>query len=66
MATRAENSQRQAQRMKAALRQKRSLAAKKNGQRMIPDRVLRKLAALNLPNNPWVYNVCLDALLRGT
>jgi len=52
--------------MKAALRQKRSLAAKKNGQRMIPDRVLRKLAALNLPNNPWVYNVCLDALLRGT
>jgi hypothetical protein len=32
---------------------------------VIPQGVLRKLAALNLPPNKWVYSVCLEALLRG-
>jgi len=27
--------------------------------------VLHKLAQLNLPPNPWVYEVCLRELLRG-
>ena len=31
---------------------------------LIPDSVLAKLAALKLPNNEWVYNVCLRELMR--
>jgi hypothetical protein len=46
-------------------RQSRILQAKKSGKPAIPDKVLKKLAALNLPPNPWVYSVCLDALLLG-
>jgi hypothetical protein len=32
---------------------------------VIPRRVLKKLAALQLPPNPWVYEICLRELLRG-
>ena len=60
------NSRQQAKRLKAAMRAKRLLNLKKNGERAIPDKVLKKLASLNLPNNPWVYDVCLRELLRGT
>jgi len=52
--------------MKAALRRGRMLKAKRDGERAIPDKILRQLAALNLPPNPWVYDVCLRELLRGT
>jgi len=51
--------------MKAAARRGRMLKAKRDGERAIPDNILRKLAALNLPPNPWVYDVCLRELLRG-
>ena len=50
--------------LKAAVRRGRMLQAKKNGERAIPDKILRQLAALNLPPNPWVYDVCLRELLR--
>ena len=52
--------------MKAALRRGNMLKAKRDGERAIPDKILRQLAALNLPPNPWVYDVCLRELLRGT
>ena len=52
--------------MKAKARQAKMLQAKRTGERAIPDGILRKLAALNLPPNPWVYDVCLRELLRGT
>jgi len=51
--------------MKAALRRGKMLKAKRDGERAIPDKILRQLAALNLPPNPWVYDVCLRELMRG-
>jgi hypothetical protein len=51
--------------LNAIMRQKRMLNLKAKGQPLIPDNVLEKLAALNLPPNPWVYEVCLRELLRG-
>src|SRR5262245_42875016 len=46
-------------------RAKRLLNLQRNREPLIPDKVLEKLAALNLPPNEWVYNVCLRELLRG-
>lgn len=51
--------------MKAALRRGKMLKAKRDGERAIPDKILKQLASLNLPPNPWVYDVCLRELLRG-
>ena len=51
--------------IKAKARHAKMLQAKRTGERAIPDRILRQLAALNLPPNPWVYDVCLRELLRG-
>ena len=51
--------------LKAKARQARILQAKRSGKPDIPTEVLQKLASLRLPNNPWVYQVCLDALMRG-
>jgi hypothetical protein len=48
-----------------AARHARMLRAKKTGTPEIPDKILKRLAALNLPKDPWVYQVCLDALMRG-
>jgi len=50
--------------LKAAARRGKMLQAKRNGERAIPDKILRQLAALNLPPNPWVYDVCLRELMR--
>jgi len=50
--------------MKAAVRRGKMLYAKRTGARAIPDRILKQLAALNLPPNPWVYDVCLRELMR--
>jgi hypothetical protein len=60
------NHRKHVQRLKAQARQQRILAAKKTGTPEIPTKILKQLAELNLPPNPWVYSVCLDALLRGT
>jgi hypothetical protein len=47
-------------------RQYRMRAVTKRGEKpLVPAAVLRKLADLRLPPNPWVYQVCLEALLRG-
>jgi len=51
--------------MKAALRRGRMLKAKRDGERAIPDKILRQLASLNLPPNPFVYEACLEKLMRG-
>jgi hypothetical protein len=53
------------QQQKLKARHARMRQAKKTGKADIPMEVLQKLASLRLPNNPWVYQVCLDALLRG-
>jgi len=34
------------------------------GEPLIPEAVLKKLQALHLPPNEWVYNVCLRELMR--
>jgi hypothetical protein len=49
---------------KIGLRVRRLNARRERGP-LIPDEVIEKLAALNLPPNPWVYSVCLRELLRG-
>jgi len=36
------------------------------GEPVIPHAVIKKLAALQLPPNKWVYEVCLRELLRDT
>jgi len=59
------SARKQAERLNAIMRQKRMLNLKAKGQPLIPDNLLEKLAALNLPPNPWVYEVCLRELLRG-
>ena len=51
--------------MKAAVRRGRILQAKRTKTPEIPDKILKQLAALNLPPNPWVYDVCLRELLRS-
>jgi hypothetical protein len=45
-------------------RRQKMLNAKKSSKPVIPDRILRKLASLNLPPNEWVYSVCLRELMR--
>jgi len=51
--------------MKAKGRSSRILQAKRTKTPEIPTKVLQRLGKLNLPNDPWVYSVVLDALLRG-
>ena len=51
--------------MKEAVRRGRMLRAKRDGERVIPDKILKQLAALNLPPNPFVYTACLEKLMRG-
>src|SRR5262245_9868431 len=54
-----------AKRWNDAMRRKRLLNLKcKNGP-LIPQSVLKQLAALNLPPNEFVYQACLEKLLRG-
>jgi hypothetical protein len=38
--------------------------AAKNSAPLIPDKVLRALASLNLPASEFVYTACLEKLLR--
>jgi hypothetical protein len=47
-----------------AARHARMLRAKKTGRPDIPDRILKQLGSLNLPPNPWVYDVVLRELMR--
>ena len=37
----------------------------KRGEKIVPDKILRQFAALNLPPIPWVYEVCLRELERN-
>jgi len=50
--------------MKAAARRGRMLKAKRDGERVIPDKFLRQLAAFNLPPIKFVYDACLEKLMR--
>src|SRR5262245_43528465 len=58
------NARKQGQRLAAMARAKRILNLKKKNEPLIPAEVLRRLASLNLPPNPWVYDVCLRELMR--
>ena len=51
--------------LKAAARRGHMLQAKKTGKPLIPDAVIKKLAALHLPANEFVYEACLEKLMRG-
>jgi hypothetical protein len=55
-----------AQRLAAIGRRKLRLNRLAKGEPIIPANVLKKLASLRLPNNKWVYSVCLEALLRNS
>jgi len=50
--------------MKVAMRQKRILQAKAGKKDIKEDKILKQLGSLGLPNNVWVYNVCLAALKK--
>ena len=65
MATRRANARKQGQRLKAIARANLLLKLKSKQEPLIPAKILKQLADLHLPNNPWVYNVCLRELLRG-
>jgi hypothetical protein len=45
-------------------RRKMFAATKQGRQPFVPENILHKLAQLNLPPNPWVYQVCLRELLE--
>ena len=59
------NGSKQARRLAELGRRKRRLNRLSKNEPVIPEGVLRKLSDLKLPPNPWVYQVCLEALLRG-
>jgi hypothetical protein len=51
---------------KVRARHARMLQAKRTGKKDIPDKVMKQLGALGLPPIPWVYDVILRELMRGT
>jgi hypothetical protein len=60
------NGTKQARRLQMGAHRKKMWGATKMGtQPFVPADILHKLAKLNLPPNPWVYEVCLRELLRG-
>jgi hypothetical protein len=59
------NAKKQSARFAAMGRAKRLFNLKRHKGEMIPAEVLRKLASLNLPANEFVYQACLEKLLRG-
>jgi hypothetical protein len=59
------NHRKHVRRLKAQAQAQRVLALKKKGERLIPDKILRQLASLNLPPNEFVYQACLEKLLRS-
>lgn len=59
------NGQKQAQRLRMIMRQRRILNAKKTGKPLIPDSVLEALAAMGLPKDRRIYTARLRELLRG-
>jgi hypothetical protein len=59
------NGSKQARRLAELGRRQQRLNRLSKNEPIIPANVLKKLAALHLPNNKWVYEVCLRELLRG-
>jgi len=60
------NGKKQSKRLWAMARARQTLNLKRRGEPLIPESVLKKLAALNLPEaNQFVYQACLEKLLRG-
>jgi len=46
-------------------RESRMLAAKRSGKKILEDEILRRLAALRIPEaNQFIYEACLEKLLR--
>jgi len=50
--------------LQAMARTQHMLALKKSGRQLIPNAVIKKLAALHLPANEFVYEACLEKLMR--
>jgi hypothetical protein len=65
MASTRTNARKQGQRMKQLMRQRQMLRLRQKGEKLIPNEILAKLAALNWPPNEFVYQACLEKLLRG-
>ena len=63
-APRLRNSRKQAERLKAEAREKRRLYFMKQREPLIPDRILKRLAALNLPPSEFVYTAVLEKLMK--
>jgi hypothetical protein len=60
------NGSKQAQRLAEMGRRKLRLNRLAKNEPIIPASVIKKLASLRLPNDKWVYSVCLEALLRNS
>ena len=59
------NARKQSKRFAALSRAQRQFNARRKGEPIIPDKILRKLAALHLPEaNQFVYQACLEKLMR--
>ena len=58
------NTRKQAKRQKAQERAQRLLNLKKQREPLIPDKVLKRLASLGLPPSEFVYQACLEKLMR--
>jgi hypothetical protein len=60
------SSRKAAQRLAEMGRRKLRLNRLAKNEPIIPASVIKKLASLRLPNDKWVYSVCLEALLRNS
>lgn len=58
------NGRKSARRLLAMSERRRRLGPITRKEPLIPESVLKRLAALHLPPNPWVYDVCLRELMR--
>lgn len=65
MTKKSHNARKQGQRLKAVAHATLMLKLKQKREPLIPAKILKQLADLHLPPNPWVYDVCLRELLRG-
>jgi hypothetical protein len=59
------NGRKRARQMRARGHAARMRNLKRSREPRIPAEILKALAKLNLPRNPWVYSVCLRELLRS-
>jgi hypothetical protein len=65
MAKRTSHQRKHINRLNSMARTGRLLSLKRKNERLIPAKILHKLASLNLPEaNQFVYQACLEKLMR--